>query len=144
MLLQHGVSPFLKKKENHFLFVWLLERVRVSFSSKYLPLLSYMLSNAEQNCIEKSTEPWGKNPSHRREFLSLRHILRNKLMKHCLIQFRNHYLIKTLNPNLHFASLLFLYLQRARCPSLLTLTFYAFSTCRFHKPERQSSKYKLY
>lgn len=41
------------------------------------------------------------------------------------MRFRIHYVIKTLNPELHFASLLFLYLQRALHRSLLKLTFYA-------------------
>lgn len=56
-------------------------------------------------------------------------------MKSCLIRFRSHYLIKTLNLSLRFASLLFLYLQRALYTSLLTLTFYAFHTCSSYHPE---------
>lgn len=56
-------------------------------------------------------------------------------MKSCLIQFRIHYLIKTLNPDRHFASLLFLYLQRALYTSLLKLTFYALNKRSFYKTE---------
>lgn len=44
-------------------------------------------------------------------------------------------MIKTLNPDLHFASLLFLYLQRALYTSLLKLTFCALNKCSFYKAE---------
>ena len=56
-------------------------------------------------------------------------------MKIFLLQFRIHYLINILNPHLHFASLLFLYLQRALYTSLLKLTFYALNKCSFYKPD---------